>query len=157
MKRYKQSKEITERIHRAVSQVKAEDMVRHYANELFGKEFILAPAGNKGFDVISKDGTIKIEVKSTSALQAPKTLRIGRLNIKRGKCTHIAVVDFYKRYENPRISIIPHDEFFASNITPGNENKGLWNWDCEYGSKNTARGPRQEQNTKLFLKHEVKL
>ena len=36
---------------------------------------------------------------------------------KRDKCTHIAVVDFYKSYENPRISIIPHDEFFASNVT----------------------------------------
>ena len=157
MKRYKESKEIKERIDRAVSQVRSEDMIRHYASELFGKEFILSPTGQTGFDVISKDKTIKIEVKSTSALQAPKTLRIKSLNIKRDKCTHIAVVDFYKSYEHPRISIIPHDEFFASNVTAGNKNSGIWNWDCEYGSKNTARGPRQEQNTKLFLKHEVKL
>ena len=158
---YNQSEECKIGVMQKASQVYAEDLVRHFANIKFNKKFQMANVSNqKGYDVISEDGEIKIEVKSTSSLAAPKTLRINRVLGKKNKCTHIAAVEFYnKELMHPRISIIPHDEFFASNVVPGSSNLGLWNWDSEYGDMihETAWGPRQEINTKLFLEYEIEV
>ena len=158
---YNQSEECKIGVMKKASEVIAEDLVRHFANIKFNKKFQMANVPNqKGYDVISKDGKIKIEVKSTSSSQAKKILRIGRVLGKKNQCTHIAVVEFYnKELMHPRISIIPHDEFFASNVVPGTDNLGRWNWDSEYGDMihETAWGPRQETNTKLFLEYEIEV
>ncbi len=166
MKKYKQSEECKLGVIQKASQVYAEDLVRYFAETKFNKKFQMAGVSNqKGYDVISEDGKIKIEVKSTAVLSAPKTLRVRRVLGKKNQCTHLAVVEFYnKDLMHPRISIIPHDEFFASNVIDGGKSEdgeplGAWNWDSEYGDKlhETAWGPRQKENTKLFLLHEIEV
>ena len=159
---YNQSEKCKKGVMEKSSQIYAEDLVRHFANIKFNKKFQMANVSNqKGYDVISEDGEIKIEVKSTSSLAAKsKILRINRVLGKKDLCTHIAAVEFYnKELMHPRISIIPHDEFFASNVSPGTDGLGIWNWDSEYGDiiHETAWGPRQKINTKLFLEYEIEV
>jgi len=113
----------------------------------FNTKFILGSCNNKGFDVVSEDKTIVVEVKQTSNPHNFKKVNLQILSTwpKYGLCTHILILDYYNSPN--RCSIIPHDEFFESTFHGAT---GMWRWDIDYGD-------RMWGNTRLFKKHEVEL
>tara|TARA_R110000796_G_scaffold249006_1_gene376363 strand:- start:354 stop:833 length:480 start_codon:yes stop_codon:yes gene_type:complete len=115
------------------------------AKKKFGQKFNPMPYNWKGWDIISEDGSIRIEVKQTSVKGTKIDLTIGSTWHKKTYFTHIMIFDLYN--EGLPTSIIPHDEFFASNFHGKTK---LWRWNKDYNTKN------QPINTPLFLKYKVK-
>jgi len=114
------------------------------AEKIFGQKFHLASYNHKGWDIISEDGLIKIEVKQTSCLGTKTDLSIGSTWGKKGECTHIMIFDLYN--EEHSISLIPHDKFFKSNF---HGKVKLWRWNKDYNLNNQTR------NTRLFLEYKI--
>lgn len=115
----------------------------------FGMKFNLATYNSKGFDIISNDTSIVVEVKQTSAIMGScKRLQIGNYISKENLCTHILILDYYSN----RCAILEHDDFFYN--TTHHTNKASWKWDSEYNIKGSTRC---KENTEWFLKNEVKL
>ena len=112
----------------------------------FNKPFKLGKYNSKGYDIISLDGSIIVEVKQTSCIGTKTDLSIGRTWVKKDICTHILILDYYNTPN--RCSIIPQNEFFKSNFHGKTK---LWRWNKNYNIKN------QPKNTSLFLKYEIKL
>ncbi len=113
----------------------------------FGVEFKLGEYNSKGFDLISLDGSIVVEVKQTSKPhnKAHVNLQIQSTWPKYGICTHMLILDYYN-FPN-RCSIIPHDVFFDSTFHGATR---IWRWDIDYGN-------RMWGNTTLFKKYEVQI
>jgi len=128
----------------------AESQAIIIAEKKFGQKFYPMPYNWKGWDIISEDKSIKIEVKQTSVMGTSSDLSINSTWPKKDLCTHIMIFDFF----NPTIStsIIPHDEFFASKFH--GESK-LWRWNSDYKEKtySTRYGWTIQENVLLFLKH----
>jgi hypothetical protein len=115
----------------------------------FGMKFKLGDYNSKGFDVISNDTSIVVEVKQTSAvMNLSKRLQIGSYNSKENLCTHILILDYYSN----RCAILEHDDFFYK--THQNEGSSGWRWDSEYNMNGSTRC---KENTEWFLKNEVEL
>ena len=123
----------------------AEQYALMICEKKFNQTFYRAKNNQKGWDIISADNSIKIEIKQTSCLGTKTHLSIGSTYTKKNLCTHIMILDFYN---NEKISIIPQNEFFKSNF---HGKKRLWRWSKDYNVKN------QPKNTSLFLKYEIKL
>ena len=64
----------------------AEKLAIKLAEKKFGQKFYPMPYNFKGWDIISEDGLIKIEVKQTSCLGTKTSLSIGSVWSK--KCLH---------------------------------------------------------------------
>jgi hypothetical protein len=127
---------------------RAEEYAKIICKKHFGKVFKLAnTTTQKGFDIISEDGELIIEVKQTSRPHSDKVvnLQIGSTWGKKNICTHILIMDLYN---NPiKVSIIPHDKFFNSKFYGKVK---MWRWDIDYGT-------RIKENTKLFIDNLIKL
>ena len=124
----------------------AEKLAIKLAEKKFGQKFYPMPYNFKGYDIKSKDGLIKIEVKQTSCLGTKSDLSIGATWKKKGYNTHIMIFDFYN--QPSRVSIIPENKFYSSNFHCKDKK---WRFNKNY-DKNC-----QPINTNLFLEHEVKL
>ena len=129
------------------------DMAEIHALEIckekFGMGFKLGGYNSKGFDVISEDGDIIVEVKQTSAVMgSSKRLQIGGYTNKENLCTHILILD----YHSNRGAILEHDDFFYN--SHHYESSLGWRWDSEYNMKGSNRC---KENTEWFLKNEVEL
>ena len=129
------------------------EIAEHHALSIcekhFGKKFILGEYNSKGFDVISEDGTIIVEVKQTSSIMGnSKRLQIGSYKSKKDVMTHILILD----YNSNKGCILEHDVFF--NKTHHYNSSKNWRWDSEYNMKGSNRCAK---NTEWFLKNEVKL
>ncbi len=124
------------------------------AEKKFGQKFYPMPYNYKGWDIISEDKLIKIEVKQTSVLGTKSHLTINSTWPKKGLCTHIMIFDFYN-IKNISISIIPHDEFFASKFHGKSKlwriNKNL-KGSLFLKTKNTWK---DHPNTILFNKYKI--
>lgn len=123
----------------------AESQAIIIAEKEFGQRFYPMPYNWKGWDIESDDKLIKIEVKQTSVKGNRTNLSIGSTHVKKGECTHIMIFDLYN--EKYSISVIPHDEFFASDF---HGKVKLWRWNKDYNINN------QTKNTTLFLKYKIK-
>jgi len=129
------------------------EIAEHHAlsicEKYFGKKFKLGKYNSKGFDVISEDGTIIVEVKQTSSVMGnSKRLQIGSYKSKKNIMTHILVLD----YNSNKGCILEHDVFF--NKTQHHANKTSWKWDSEYNMKGSNRC---SENTQWFLNNEIEL
>ena len=123
--------------------IKSNKLVSDTVEELYA-EYVKGKAINAtGYDAICKEN-YKHEIKFTDSLLKNKTLRIGNLASKKGKCDFIVIIDGI----NNLTSIIPTKVFFkrANILTSGS--KGEFFWDSEYSG-------RQKNNTKLFLDYVV--
>ena len=115
----------------------------------FGVKFKLGAYNSKGFDVMSEDKNIVVEVKQTSAVMgSSKRLQIGSYNSKKNLCTHILILDYYSN----RCAIIEHDDFFYK--THHYNSNAAWRWDSEYNMKGSNRCA---ENTQWFLNNEIRL
>ena len=115
----------------------------------FGVKFKLGAYNSKGFDIISEDGTIIVEVKQTSSVMgSSKRLQISSYNSKKNLCTHILILDYYSN----RCAILEHDDFF--NKTHHYDRGYGWRWDSEYNMRGSKRCA---ENTKWFLNNEIEL
>lgn len=115
----------------------------------FGIEFLLGSYNSQGFDIISIDGKIIVEVKQTSSvLGKSKRLQIGSYRSKEGSFTHILILD----YHSSKGCILEHDDFFYN--TTHHANNTSWKWDSEYNMKGSNRCAR---NTQWFLNNLVEL
>jgi|TARA_B100000085_G_scaffold167918_1_gene152787 hypothetical protein len=116
----------------------------------FGVKFNLGKYNSEGFDVISEDGSIVVEVKQTSCVMpdGSKRLQIQSFMNKFGKCTHILILD----YSSFKGCILEHDDFFYN--THHYPTKSFWRWDSEYNMKGSKRCA---ENTKWFLNNLVEL
>ena len=116
----------------------------------FGVKFNLGKYNSEGFDVISEDGSIVVEVKQTSCVMPDgnKRLQIQSFMNKFGKCTHILILD----YSSFKGCILEHDDFFYN--THHYPTKSFWRWDSEYNMKGSKRCA---ENTKWFLNNLVEL
>lgn len=118
----------------------------------FGQSFKVASYNKKGFDVVSEDGSTVVEVKQTSSKEKSfNRLNVGSVMPKKNLCTHMMIFDYYN--DTNRVSIIPHDEFYASTIH-AEDKKGMWRWDINYGK---GRNAVMVENTQLFLKYEKQI
>ena len=116
----------------------------------FGVKFLLGKYNSEGFDVISEDGTIIVEVKQTSCVMpdGSKRLQIQSFMNKLNKCTHILILD----YHSFKGCLLTHNDFFYnSHHYP---TKSFWRWDSEY---NMAGSKRCAENTKWFLNNLIEL
>ena len=143
----KATPELIERINLAVKPDIAESHAILICQREFGQSFKVASYNTKGFDVVSEDGTIIVEVKQTSKphSKAHVLLQANSTWPKYGICTHMLILDYYN--VKNRCSIIPHDEFFASKFHGPTK---TWRWDIDYGT-------RMSENTNLFKKYEVQI
>ena len=118
--------------------------------EKFGIEFKLGKYNSKGFDVISIDGEIVVEVKQTSCVMpdGSKRLQIGAFWSKKNRCTHILILD----YNSNKGCILEHDDFFYN--THHYPNTEFWRWDSEYNKKGSTRC---RENTEWFLNNLVEV
>lgn len=141
------TEDLIKRCQLAVLPELAESHALSICKKHFGVEFKLGKYNSKGFDLISLDGSIVIEVKQTSKphSEAHVYLQVCSTWPKHGICTHMLILDYYNSPN--RCSIIPHDEFFESTFHGAT---GMWRWDIDYGD-------RMRGNTRLFKKHEVEL
>ena len=127
----------------------AETHALNICEKHFGKKFKLGPYNSKGFDIVSEDGIIIVEVKQTSSVMGnSKRLAIQSYKSKKGIMTHILILD----YNSNRGCILEHDDFF--NKTQHHANKTSWKWDSEYNMKGSNRCA---ENTQWFLDNEIKL
>ena len=130
------------------------DMAEIHALEIckkkFGVKFHLGVYNSKGFDIISEDGSIIIEVKQTSCvmLDGSKRLQIQSFMNKKDKCTHILILD----YNSFKGCILEHDDFFYN--THHYPVPKMWRWDSEYNMKGSNRCA---ENTQWFLNNEIEL
>ena len=129
------------------------EIAEHHALSIcekhFGKKFKLGHYNSKGFDIISEDGTIVVEVKQTSSIMGnSKRLQIGSYESKKGVMTHILILD----YNSNRCCILEHDDFFYK--THHYDSGCGWRWDSEYNMKGSNRCAK---NTRWFLEKEIKL
>jgi len=129
------------------------EIAEHHALSIcekhFGKKFKLGQYNSKGFDIMSEDGIIVVEVKQTSSIMGDsKRLQIGSYKSKRGVMTHILILD----YNSNKGCILEHDVFF--NKTHHYNSNAAWRWDSEYNMKGSNRCA---ENTEWFLKNEIKL
>ena len=141
--------ELLKRCQLAILPETAEFHALHICQKYFNKEFNLGKYNSKGFDIISKDNSIRIEVKQTSCMGTKTDLSIGRTWVKKDICTHILILDYYNTPN--RCSIIPQNKFFNTLFSKFHGKTKLWRWNKNYNIKN------QPKNTSLFLKYEVKL
>ena len=116
----------------------------------FGKKFKLGKYNSKGFDVMSEDETIVIEVKQTSCVMpdGSKRLQIQAFASKKDKCTHILILD----YNSFKGCILEHDDFFYN--THHYPEAAFWRWDSEYNMKGSKRCAI---NTQWFLGNSIEL
>ncbi len=130
----------------------AESQAVIIAEKVFGQKFTSMPYNHKGWDIISEDGLIKIEVKQTSVLGTSSSLSINSTWPKKGLCTHMMIFDLYNK--NISVSIIPHDEFFSSNFHGANK---LWRFNKNLTKRNYSKkvGWNDNYNTILFNKYKV--
>mgnify|MGYP007047648424 CR=1 FL=1 len=141
--------EFKKRIQLAILPEIAEHHALSICEKHFGKKFILGKYNSIGFDVLSEDGTIIVEVKQTSSVMGnSKRLQIGSYKTKKNIMTHILILD----YNSGRGCILEHDDFF--NKTQHHADEASWKWDSEYNMK---KSNRCAENTKWFLNNEVKL
>jgi len=133
----------------------AESQAIIIAEKKFGQKFYPMPYNFPGWDIISEDKKIKVEVKQTSCLNTPKTLRVGSIWKKQGKCTHVMIFDFYNK--DISISIIPHDEFFDLDKSVFHGNVKQWRWNPEYKESiySNRYGNVVLHNTILFNKFKI--
>jgi len=132
----------------------SEMKVSRIASQMFNQSFIVAKEGTKGYDVISEDGKIKIEVKyrngSESFMSNYKTIKMAGLANK-----HIAdyiYLIFEPYVGDVREALLPVKELLKTNIYHDKKGKPCeWHFDMRF-----ENGTNQEENTKFFLKHEVK-
>jgi len=132
----------------------SEMKVVRIASQMFNQKFILAAPGTKGYDVISEDGKIKIEVKyrngSESFMNKYKTIKMAGLANK-----HIAdyIYLIFEPYQGDvREALLPVKELLKTNVYYDKKGKPCeWHFDMRF-----ENGNNQEKNTKFFLKHEVK-
>lgn len=116
----------------------------------FGVKFNLGKYNSEGFDVMSEDESIVVEVKQTSCVMpdGSKRLQIQSFMNKEGKCTHILILD----YNSFRGCILEHDDFFYN--THHYPVAKMWRWDSEYNMKGSNRCA---ENTQWFLNNEIEL
>ena len=124
----------------------AEKLAIKLAEKKFGQKFYPMPYNFKGWDIISKDGLIKIEVKQTSCLGTKTCLSIGAIWSKKDYCTHVMIIDFYNTTLS--VSCIENNLFFSSNFH-GKTKK--WRWNKDYNRNN------QPINTVLFMDNKINL
>ena len=135
--------ELVKRIQLAALPEIAEHHALSICEKHFGKKFKLGKYNSKGFDVMSEDGTIIVEVKQTSSVMGiSKRLQIGSYKSKKGVMTHILILDYYSN----RGCIIKHDDFF--NKTHHYNSGKFWRWDSEY---NMEGSNRCSENTEWFI------
>ena len=141
------TEDLIKRCQLAVLPELAESHALSICGEHFGIEFKLGKYNSKGFDLISLDGSVVVEVKQTSKphSKAHVYLQVQSTWPKYGICTHMLILDYYN--VKNRCSIIPHDEFFASKFHGPTKQ---WRWDIDYGT-------RISENTNLFKKYEVQI
>ena len=116
----------------------------------FGKKFKLGKYNSVGFDIVSEDESIVVEVKQTSCVMpdGSKRLQIQSFMNKKDIMTHILILDYYSN----RGCILEHDDFFYN--THHYPVPKMWRWDSEYNMKGSNRC---SENTEWFLNNEVKL
>ena len=148
----KYSKDIRKRMLKKVLSLAAEDLAREIYEDREGQKFNLAANGKAGYDIISEDGKIRVEVKSCHSLHGRQLLRVGNIYTKFEKCDEVVIVDFFNDLNNPLVALIPHDTFYDSHITAGSGG-GLWSWDADYFQGEYVGKMRAEVNTKVFLEH----
>ena len=128
-----------------------------YAMKLCKREFDIeftkpTSRGNAGFDIISIDEKIKVEVKQTSSPWNGKnnpTIGISSLGSKKGKCDWIIVMDFFS-VTSPRVSLIPEDVMFSGYaVRQGSKDNNAFLWDSTY------KGKVRPDQTEVFLKYEI--
>lgn len=129
------------------------DMAEIHALEIckkkFGVKFHLGAYNSKGFDLISEDKSIIVEVKQTSSVMGnSKRLQIGGYKNKENNCTHILILD----YNSNKCCILEHDDFFYNTLH--HANNASWKWDSEYNVKGSNRCA---ENTQGFLNNEIEL
>lgn len=145
--------EITSEFQKRIQLALLPQIAEHHALSIcekrFGKKFKLGKSYSIGFDVISEDGTIIVEVKQTSSIMGnSKRLQIGSYKSKKGVMTHILILD----YNSNRGCILEHDDFFYKTH---HYNSGCgWRWDSEYNMKGSNRC---SENTQWFLNNLVQL
>tara|TARA_Y100001973_G_C5094826_1_gene279476 strand:- start:239 stop:775 length:537 start_codon:yes stop_codon:yes gene_type:complete len=144
-------KMLQQRMKWAASEMK----VVRIAAQMFNQKFILAAPGTTGYDVISEDGKIKIEVKyrngSESFMKKYKTIKMSGLANK-----HIAdyIYLIFEPYQGDvREALLPVKELLKTNVNRNKETGKPSEWWFDMRFEN---GDNQEENTKFFLKHEVK-
>ena len=144
--------EVTSEFQKRIQLALLPEIAEHHAlnicEKYFGKKFKLGKYNSKGFDVISEDGTIIVEVKQTSSVMGnSKRLQIGSYRTKENIMTHILILD----YNSNRGCILEHDDFFHNTKHHIN---GSWKWDSEYNMKGSDRC---SENTQWFLNNLVQL
>ena len=143
----KPTTELKKRCQLAILPELAESHALDICGKHFNQNFKLGKYNSRGFDLISEDGSIIVEVKQTSRPNSSRgdILQIGSTFNKRNICTHMLILDYYNLPN--RCSIIPHDDFFESKFHGITKQ---WRWDIDYGT-------RMKGNTSLFLENEVKI
>mgnify|MGYP001173614093 FL=1 len=146
----KVSDELLKRCQLAILPEVAESHALDICEKHFNKSFKLGKYNSKGYDIISLDGSIIVEVKQTSCvmLDGSKRLQINAFKNKENLCTHILILDYYSN----RGAILKHDDFFYK--THHYPKSPFWRWDSEYNASNSKRC---QTNTEWFLKNEIKL
>ena len=144
---------ITSELKKRIQLASLPEITEHHALSIcerkFGVKFKLGVYNSKGFDIISEDESIVIEVKQTSSvMSSSKRLAIGSYKSKKNIMTHILILD----YNSNKGCILEHDDFF--NKTQHHANKTSWKWDSEYNMKGSNRCA---ENTQWFLDNEIKL
>jgi hypothetical protein len=145
--------EVTSELIKRIQLAALPEIGEHHALSIcekhFGKKFKLGKYNSIGFDVISEDGTIIVEVKQTSSLMGnTKRLQIGSYRTKKNIMTHILILD----YNSGKGCILEHDDFF--NKTLHHADEASWKWDSEYNMKGSNRC---SENTQWFLNNLVQL
>ena len=117
-------------------------------------DFTTGTETEQGYDIKSVDGSIKIEVKTCSALNGGNGLRAQKFDKKVGACDYIAIVDLYNE---PRATVIAHDDFFIpDNFSKCNSDiYDTWSWSADYSL--TSRSKARNHNTQQFLDNEIVL
>jgi hypothetical protein len=143
----KQTSDLNRRIKLAILPELAEEKSIEMLEKHFNQKFTKGQYNSKGFDVISEDGSIIVEVKQTSCPhnKMKVNLQINSTWPKYKICTHMMIFDFYN--DDVKVSLISHDDFFNSTFHGPTK---IWRWDIDYGT-------RMKGNTQLFLNNLVKL
>ena len=144
---------VTDELIKRIQLAALPEIAEHHAlgicKKYFGKKFKLGKYNSIGFDVISEDGTIVVEVKQTSSVMgSSKRLQIGSYKSKKDVMTHILILD----YNSNKGCILEHDVFF--NKTHHYNSGKSWRWDSEYNMKGSNRC---SENTQWFLNNEIEL
>ena len=114
-------------------------IVEIMAAEMTGGDFM--DAG--GYDYVHPTFG-RVEVKSTSDIQAGGNFRIQNLRSKKNKCDHIHIIDML----NGRSFMIAHDVFF--NEMDLIENGNVMRWSASYNKTDNVR----KLNTRILLENE---